>query len=124
MHINGRIYDIFFQPMRRPEVTCMLSCQCLHCSHTCTKWAYIWHILSVNAQTRLSLHCSHTCTKWAYIWHILSVKAHMRLSMGAASSEPLLPVHRQNVCRQIIRPTLKSLKPLDSCLLCMLTGRI
>ena len=53
MHINGRIYDIFFQPMRRLEVTCMLSCQCLHCSHTCTKWAYIWHILSVNAQTRL-----------------------------------------------------------------------
>ena len=93
MHINGRIYDIFFQPMCRQEVTCMLSCQCLHCSHTCTKWAYIWHILSVTAQTRLSLHCSRTCTKWAYIWHILSVNAHMRLSMGAVSSEPLLPVH-------------------------------
>ena len=67
MHTNGRIYDIFFQPMRRLEVTCMLSCQCLHCSHTCTKWAYIWHIISVNAQTRLSLHCSRVCTKWAYI---------------------------------------------------------
>ena len=70
MHINGRTYGIFFQPMLRLEVACMQSCQSLHCSRTCTKWAYIWDILSVNAQTRpvqsyKSFHCSRICTKWA-----------------------------------------------------------
>ena len=99
MHINGRIYDIFFQPMRRLEVTCMLSCQCLHCSHTCTKWAYIWHIISVNAQTRQSLHCSRTCTKWAYIWHILSINAQTRLLMCAVPPEPSLlsDMHKMDI---------------------------
>ena len=56
MHINGRICDIFFQPMLRLEEACMQACQSLHCSRTCTKWAYIWHIPPVNAQTRLSIH--------------------------------------------------------------------
>ena len=34
----------------------MQSCQSLHCSHTCAKWAYIRHISSVNALTRLSTY--------------------------------------------------------------------
>ena len=50
------IYDIFFQPMLRLEDECMQSCQSLHCSRTCTKWVYTWHIPSVNAQTRLNIH--------------------------------------------------------------------
>ena len=42
----------------------MQSCQSFHCSNTCTKWAYIRQIPSVNARRRLgmlqsrqSLHC-------------------------------------------------------------------
>ena len=41
--------------MRRRALACVLSCQSLHCSRTCKKWAFIWHIFSVNAQTRLSM---------------------------------------------------------------------
>ena len=41
--------------------TCLSVCAVLpepslNCSRTCTKWAYIWHIFSVNAQTRLIMH--------------------------------------------------------------------
>ena len=92
MHINGRIYDIFFQPMLRLEVACMQSCQCLHYSRTCTILAYIWHILPVNAQTRMRMcavppepHCSRICTKWTYIWGFLSVNSQTSLSMLAVS---------------------------------------
>ena len=56
MHINGCTYGIFFQPMLRLEEACMQSCQSLYCSRTCTKWAYIWHIPSFNAQTHLTIH--------------------------------------------------------------------
>ena len=41
--------------MLRLEVACMQTCHSLHCSRTCTKWVYIWHILSVNTQTRSSM---------------------------------------------------------------------
>ena len=54
--LNGRSYGIFFQPMLRRALACVQSCQNLNCSRTCTKWAYIWHIFSVNAQTRLIMH--------------------------------------------------------------------
>ena len=40
-----------------------------------------------------SLHCTHTCTKWAYIRHIPSVNAHRRLSMRTVSQEPSLLSH-------------------------------
>ena len=52
---NGRSYGIFFQLMVRRALACVQSCQSLHCSRTCAKWAYIRHIPSVNAQTRLSM---------------------------------------------------------------------
>ena len=67
---------------------------------TFTKWAYIWHIFSVNAQTRLSmhavsqsLHCSLTYTKCVCLWHLLSVNAQTSLSMRAVSPEPSLLSH-------------------------------
>ena len=52
---NGRIYGTFFQSILRRDLVFMQSCQSLHCSHTCAKWAYIRHISSVNALTRLSI---------------------------------------------------------------------
>ena len=52
---NGRTYGNFFQSMLRRDLVCMQSCQSLHCSHTCTKWVCLWHILSVNVQTNLSM---------------------------------------------------------------------
>ena len=53
---NGCIYGIFYQSMLKQTLACVQSHQSLHCSNTCTKWAYIWHIPSVNDQTRLSMH--------------------------------------------------------------------
>ena len=67
---------------------------------TFTNWAYIWHIFSVNAQTRQSmhavsqsLHCSLTYTKCVCLWHLLSVNAQTSLSMRAVSPEPSLLSH-------------------------------
>ena len=51
---NGRTYGIFHQSMLIGAWTCVLSRKSLHCCRTCTKWAFIWHILSVKAQTCLS----------------------------------------------------------------------
>ena len=76
---NGCIYGIFYQSMLKQTLAYMQSHQSIHCSNTCTKWAYIQHIPSVNAQTRLSMRTAspepspRTCTNWAYILHILSV---------------------------------------------------
>ena len=42
--------------MLRRALACVQSCQSLHCSRTCTKWAYIWQFFSVSAQTRPSMH--------------------------------------------------------------------
>ena len=53
--LNGRSYGIFFQPMLRRALACVQSCQNLNCSRTYIKWAFILHILSANAQTRLSI---------------------------------------------------------------------
>ena len=52
---NGRTYGIFIQSMLRRDLVCIQSCQSLHCSRTCTKWVCLWHLLSVNAQTSLSM---------------------------------------------------------------------
>ena len=52
---NARTYDIFHQSMLIGAWACVLSHKSLHWSRTCTKWAFIWHILSVKAQTCLSV---------------------------------------------------------------------
>ena len=43
------------------------------------------------------MHCSRTCTKWVYIWHILAFKAQTSLSMRAVSLELSLHLHRHNM---------------------------
>ena len=53
---NGCLYGIFYQWMLKLALACVQSHQILHCSRTCTKWAYTWHIPSVNAQTRMNIH--------------------------------------------------------------------
>ena len=101
MHINGRICDIFIQPIFRLEEACMQACQSLHCSRTCTKWAYIWHIPSVNAQTRLSIHAvspepsllSNMHINGRIYKHILSANAQTRSNMHAVLSVPSLLSH-------------------------------
>ena len=55
MQKNGRTYGIFYQSILRRACAYVQSHQSLHCSRTCTKWAYIWHILSVTSQTSLSM---------------------------------------------------------------------
>ena len=52
---NMRTYGIFHQSMLIYALACVLSRKSLHCSRTCTKSAFIWHILSVKAQTCLSV---------------------------------------------------------------------
>ena len=49
------LYGIFYQSMLKQALACVHSHQSLHWSHTCAKWAYIRAILSVNAQTSLSV---------------------------------------------------------------------
>ena len=49
------LYGIFYQSMLKQALACVQSHQSLHWSHTCAKWAYIRAILSVNAQTSLSV---------------------------------------------------------------------
>ena len=97
---NGRTYDIFFQSMLRRDLVCMKSCQSLHCSRTYTKWVSLWHLLSVNAQTSLSMRAvspdpsllSHM-HKMGVHRHILSVNAETSLSVCAVLPEPSLLSH-------------------------------
>ena len=94
---NGRTYGIFIQSMLRRDLVCIQSYQSLHCSRTCTKWVCLWHLLSVNAQTSLSMRAvspepsllSHI-HKMSVHTHILSLNAQTRLSMHAVLPEPLL----------------------------------
>ena len=79
--------------MLKQALACAQSHQSLHCSRTCAKWAYIRHILSVNAQTSLcvcEVHCSRTYTKLVSLWHLLSVNAKTSLTMRTVSPEPSL----------------------------------
>ena len=86
MHINWRIYDIFFQPMLRLEVACMQSCRCLLYSRTCTILAYIWHILPVNAQTRMRM-CA-VPPELSLLSHMHKMDIYMGFSFGEFSDEP------------------------------------
>ena len=53
---NGCVYGIFYQSMFKQALACVQSHLSLQCFRQCAKWAYIRYILSVNAQTRLSMH--------------------------------------------------------------------
>ena len=52
---NGCVYGIFYQSMLKQALACVQSCQSIHCARTYTKWVCLWHLLSVNGQTSLSM---------------------------------------------------------------------
>ena len=54
---NGCIYGIFYQAMLGQALACVQSRQSIHCSRTYTKrvYIYIYHILTVIAQTSLRM---------------------------------------------------------------------
>ena len=82
---NERTYGIFFQSMLRRDLACVKSCQNLYCSRTCTKWAYIWHIYSVNAQTRLSMHA--VLPEPLLLSHMHKMGVHMAYLFSQCSDE-------------------------------------
>ena len=82
---KGRTYGIFFQSMLRRALAWVQSCQSLHCSRTCTKWAYIWQIYSVNAQTRLSIHA--VLPEPSLLSHMYKMGVHMANLFSQCSDE-------------------------------------
>ena len=97
---NRCIYGIFYQSMFKQTLACVQSQQSLHCSNTCTKWAYIRHIPSVNVQKRLSMRAvspelsllSHL-RKFGVHTAYFSDNTQTRLSMHAVLPEPSLLSH-------------------------------
>ena len=72
-------------------------------------------------QPHQSLHCSHTCAKWAYIRHILSVNAQTSLSVCAVLPEPLLLSHMHKMgvnmeyfCQSMLRRDLVCMQSSQS----------
>ena len=97
---NGCVCGIFYQSVFKQALACVQSRQSLHCSRTCAKWAYIPHILSVNAQTSL-IECavllepsllSHVHKMDVHMTYF-SVNAQTRLSMHAVLPEHSLLSH-------------------------------
>ena len=82
----GRTYGIFFQSILRRDLVCMQSCQSLHCSHMCTKWAYIWHIQSVNAHTPLSMRT--VSQEPSLLSHMHKMGVYMAYSFSQSSNVP------------------------------------
>ena len=86
--------------MFKQALACVQSRQSLHCSRTCAKWAYIPHILSVNAQTSLIVCAvllepsllSHVHKMDVHMTYF-SVNAQTRLSMHAVLPEHSLLSH-------------------------------
>ena len=89
MHKNGCVYAIFYQSMLRQDLVYVQSRQSSHCSSPLHK---------------MGVHMAYSFSECSY------APEHGRSLIRAFAAR------WQNVCRQIIRPTLKSLKPLDSCL--------
>ena len=88
---NGRTYGIFFQSMLRRDLVCMKSCQSLHCSRTYTKWVCLWHLLSVNAQTSLSMRT--VSPEPSLLSNMRKMGVHMAYSFSQCSDEPSLLSH-------------------------------
>ena len=82
--------------MFKQALACVQSHQSLHCTRTCAKWAYIPHILSVNAQTSLIVCVvfllSHMHEMGVHMSYF-SVNAQTRLSMHAVLPEHSLLSH-------------------------------
>ena len=83
--------------MLRRDLICIQSCQSLHCSRTYTKWVCLWHVLSVNVQTSLSMRAVSPepllLSHMRKIRYILSVNAQMSIIVCAVLPEPSLLSH-------------------------------
>ena len=82
---NGCVYGFFYQSMLKQALACVQPHQNLHCSHTCAKWAYIRHILSVNAQTSLSV-CA-VLSEPSLLSHMHKMGVHMAIFFSQCSDE-------------------------------------
>ena len=96
------IYIIFYQSLLRQALECVQSRQSVDYSRPCTKWANIWHFLDKPYHACILVRAFTALThvqKWVCIWHILSVNAQTRLSMRSVSPEQsLLLALAQNGC--------------------------
>ena len=82
---NGRTYGIFHQSMLWRAWAFVPSSQSLHCSRTYTKWAFIRHILSANAQTCLSV-CA-VLPEPLLLSHMHKMGVHMAYLISQCSDE-------------------------------------
>ena len=83
---NGRTYGIFHQSMLWRAWAFVPSSQSLHCSRTYTKWAFIRHILSANAQTCLSV-CA-VLPEPLLLSHMRKMGVHTAYSFSQCSDVP------------------------------------
>ena len=58
-------------------------------------------------QSCQSIHCSLTYTKWVCLWHLLSVNAQTSLSMRAVSPEPSLHSHMHKMGVHLVYPSIQ-----------------
>ena len=110
-----------FQSMLRRDLVCMQSCQSIHCSRTCTKWVCSWHLLSVNAQTSLSMRA--VSPEPSLLSHMHKMDVHLVYPSIQCSDAP---EHAHSLVRAFAARTLTHLnvdKELGQSL-CMFTNRI
>ena len=86
MHKMGVHMAYFFQSMLRRDLVCMKSFQSLHCSRTYTKWVCLWHLLSVNAQTSLSMRT--VSPEPSLLSHMRKMGVHTAYSFSQCLDEP------------------------------------
>ena len=84
-HTQNGCYGFFYQSMLKQALACVQPHQSLHCSHTCTKRAYIRHILSVNAQTSLSVGA--VLPEPSLLSHMYKMGVHMANLFSQCSDE-------------------------------------
>ena len=99
--------------MFKQALACVQPHQSLHCSRTCAKWAYIPHILSVNAQTSLIVCVVFLLSNMHEIGvHMtyFSVNAQTRLSMHAVLPEHSLlsHIHKMGVFVHILSVSVQT----------------
>ena len=72
--------------MLRRDLVSLQSCQSLHCSRTYTKWVCLWFLLSVNAQTSLSMRAASP--EPSLLSHMRKMGIHTAYSFSQCSDEP------------------------------------
>ena len=76
----------FFQSMLRRDLVSLQSCQSFHCSRKYTKWVCLWFLLSVNAQTSLSMRAASP--EPPLLSHMRKMGVHTLYSFSQCSDEP------------------------------------